>query len=445
MDEAYDAIILGTGLTECVLSGLLATADGQKLLIMDRNEYYGGEAASLNLEQFFQKLGKDKPTGDLGPSRDYNIDLVSKLLMANGKLVKMLQKTGVIRYGTEFTLIDGSFVVHKGKVLKVPVTETEALSSSLMGILEKRRAAKFFSFVQSYEDAKPATHKGHDLTTMTMRELYAKFGLSDSTIDFIGHAIALQETEKYMDLPALPLVKKIQLYEDSLSLYQEARAPYVYPLYGLGELPQCFARLGAVHGGTFMLRKPVDKIHYDENGRFCGVESEGEIVRAKKVIGDPSYFPDKVRKTGQTVRCICLMKSPPPGVVKEIKDAKSCQIIISGKETKRASDIYVTTLSGIHKVVPENMYLGLVSTTVESEDPEKDLAPGLALLSNITQKFVTISDTFEPLASGHEDGVYISKSYDASTHFESTSNDILNLFERITGKTYDLTVKPEEK
>lgn len=50
MDEEYDCIILGTGLKECILSGVLSV-EGKKVLHMDRNSYYGGESASLNLTQ----------------------------------------------------------------------------------------------------------------------------------------------------------------------------------------------------------------------------------------------------------------------------------------------------------------------------------------------------------------------------------------------------------
>jgi RAB protein geranylgeranyltransferase component A len=50
MDEEYDAIVLGTGLKECILSGLLSV-DGLKVLHIDRNNYYGGHSASLNLKQ----------------------------------------------------------------------------------------------------------------------------------------------------------------------------------------------------------------------------------------------------------------------------------------------------------------------------------------------------------------------------------------------------------
>lgn len=49
-DEDYDAIFLGTGLTECIISGLMSM-EGKKVLHLDRNDRYGGEAASLNLTQ----------------------------------------------------------------------------------------------------------------------------------------------------------------------------------------------------------------------------------------------------------------------------------------------------------------------------------------------------------------------------------------------------------
>ena len=49
-EESYDVIVLGTGLTECIISGLLSV-EGKKVLHLDSNNYYGGECASLNLTQ----------------------------------------------------------------------------------------------------------------------------------------------------------------------------------------------------------------------------------------------------------------------------------------------------------------------------------------------------------------------------------------------------------
>ena len=60
MDQSYDAIILGTGLKECLVAGLLSAVDGMKILHVDRNDYYGGESASLNLNQLFEKFAPEK-------------------------------------------------------------------------------------------------------------------------------------------------------------------------------------------------------------------------------------------------------------------------------------------------------------------------------------------------------------------------------------------------
>ena len=49
-DQEYDAIVLGTGMKECLLSGLLSVA-GKKVLHLDRNDYYGGASASLDIHQ----------------------------------------------------------------------------------------------------------------------------------------------------------------------------------------------------------------------------------------------------------------------------------------------------------------------------------------------------------------------------------------------------------
>ena len=47
------------------------------------------------------------------------------------------------------------------------------------------------SFVQDYDEANPATHKGYDLRSMPMAALYKEYGLDPMTVDFIGHALAL--------------------------------------------------------------------------------------------------------------------------------------------------------------------------------------------------------------------------------------------------------------
>jgi Rab GDP dissociation inhibitor len=86
----------------------------------------------------------------LGANREWNIDLVPKFIMANGKLVHALVHTGVTRY-IDFKAVDGSYVFKKGQVKKVPATDAEALTSDLLGFFEKRRVHSFFSCDPSSE------------------------------------------------------------------------------------------------------------------------------------------------------------------------------------------------------------------------------------------------------------------------------------------------------
>lgn len=94
------------------------------------------------------------------------------------------------------------------------------------------------SYLQDYDEQNPATYKGLDLRNMTMAQLYQHYGLDAQTIDFVGHALALHRDDRYLDQPALPTALKIKLYHDSLTRYDGLTSPYIYPRYGLGELPQ---------------------------------------------------------------------------------------------------------------------------------------------------------------------------------------------------------------
>ena len=102
------------------------------------------------------------------------------------------------------------------------------------------------------------------------------------------------------------------------------------------------ARLAAVYGGTFMLDKPVEEIVM-ENGKVVGVKSEGETARTKMVIGDPTYFPDLVRKVGQVIRIICILDHPI--VQKKCSIGLSTQIIFPCNQLKnRKSGSYKDVL-----------------------------------------------------------------------------------------------------
>lgn len=110
----------------------------------------------------------------------------------------------------------------------------------------------------------------------------------------------------------------------------------------------------------------------------------------------------------------------------------------------RNSDIYVSLVSHTHQVAAQGWFIAMVSTTVETKDPEEEIKPGLNLLGRIRQKFCHISDFFEPTDDGLQSNLFISKSYDATTHFETTCLDVLDIFKRATGEEFDFTKVKQE-
>ena len=335
MNEEYDVIVLGTGLKECILSGLLSVK-GKKVLHLDRNGYYGAETASLNLTNLWQMFrpGQEPPAA-YGHNRDWNVDLIPKFIMANGLLVKMLLHTKVTRY-LEWKTIDCSYVMQHSsggmfssaanKIHKVPANESEAIKSNLMGLFQKKKARNFYQYMDRIDPEDPNTWENKNLNTMTMGELFGTFGLDAQTIDFLGHAVALQIEDGFLQRPAIETARKCILYMESMGKYGDS--PFLYPVYGLGGLPESFSRLCAIHGGTYMLNTNVDEILF-ESGRAVGVRCGEESARAPIVICDPTYVngQEKTRVTGKVIRAICIMDHDIPNT----NGSSSAQIIIPQK------------------------------------------------------------------------------------------------------------------
>jgi len=453
-EKEYDAIILGTGFKECLLSGLLAV-EGKSVLHLDRNTYYGGFSASLDIHQLFEKFkGEEKADAAvLGNLRDYNMDWIPKFIMAGGQLVKVLIHTGVVNY-MEFQPVAGSFVYRGGDVHKVPNTGKDAMNSSLMSMMEKTRAVQFFLWVDLYKPDDPKTFtagvfskKTLKLDEMSAKDFFAYWGLESDTIEFIGHALALFTDDSFMDGLASALVSRIKLYKDSLLRFNDMKSPYIYPLYGLGELPQAFARLAAVYGGLYMLNRDIDELVY-EDGVCVGVKAEDTIAKSKVVIGDPSYFPDKCTTASKVVRAIAILDHPLPNT----GDCPSCQVIIPQGQVNRKNDIYVFCISESHKVAPAGKFIAFASTTIEGETEglsaqqiaERELTDGLKLLNPAQEIFFDMYDVNVPNDNGIDSKCFISKGYDPTSHFESAITDVIEMYARITGKPLELKDKKEE-
>jgi len=191
-----------------------------------------------------------------------------------------------------------------------------------------------------------------------------------------------------------------------------------------------------------MLNRGVDSFEYDENGMVCGVRSGDEVAKCKMVVCDPSYCePQKKMVVGRIIRNICLLGAPIPNT----NNACSCQIIIPQRQMNRQSDIFVTMVSWAHCVAAKDKYIAIVSTTIETNNPEKEIEPALQLLGPIEIKFTAVSDVFTPADDGTASQVFVTESYDSTSHFESASENVLAVWQRMTGTALDLTVANDEE
>ena len=254
--------------------------------------------------------------------------------------------------------------------------------------------------------------------------------------------MALHPDDSYLSRPALATVNAIVMYCESLDRY--GKSPFLYPVYGLGGLPEGFSRLCAIHGGTFILNKSVEEVLFNEDGTVAGVRSgEGEnaeVALAPLVIGDPSYFPPgKVVKKGRVIRTICVLDHPIKGL--EVPD--SAQIIIPQNQVKRSHDVYLSVVGASHQVAAKGRYVAIVSTTVETARPAEEVACGLALLAPLITRYDNIVECYAPAEDGTASRCFVTASYDASSHFEATSDEVLDLWRRISGEELDMSVKAE--
>lgn len=58
--------------------------------------------------------------------------------------------------------------------------------------------------------------------------------------------------------------------------------------------------------------------------------------------------------------------------------------------------------------------------------------------------FVSVSPLYDPAAEGTDNNLWVTSSYDATSHFESASEDVLQIYEKIVGEKLDLNIEPSE-
>ncbi|XP_071425503.1 rab proteins geranylgeranyltransferase component A 1 [Pithys albifrons albifrons] len=217
--------------------------------------------------------------------RRFNIDLVSKLLYSRGLLIDLLIKSNVSRYA-EFKNATRVLAFREGRVEQVPCSRADVFNSKQLTMVEKRMLMKFLTFCLDYEQH-PEEYQEHEGSTFAQFLQTRK--LTPSLQHFILHSIAMVSETQCRTLEGLQATKK---FLQCLGRY--GNTPFLFPLYGQGEIPQCFCRLCAVFGGIYCLRHPVRCLVVDRASGRCKaiVDHFGQRISANYFIVEDSYLPE---------------------------------------------------------------------------------------------------------------------------------------------------------
>ncbi|KAI0759704.1 FAD/NAD-P-binding domain-containing protein [Trametes elegans] len=354
----FDVVVLGTGLSESIVAAALSKA-GFRVAHVDHNQYYGGDEASLTVDELAAWADARAASAAGAPSeylrnqrtrytsisrsqtippqsRQYSLSLAPSIVPSAGAHIDSLIASGVSRYGS-FKLLEKVAVYDRpGFVQSVPGSKEDVFKSKALSLVEKRRLMRFLMFsAGEFEGKKELEGKEQTPFVQFLRDT---FSLSDKPATAITYALAFCTSAEE---PTLPALQRIRQYLRSAGRY--GASPFLVGHYGgLGETAQGFCRTSAVKGGTYILGRRVLAVEppsstsdstvqnekspsrSDEGTRYrVELEDLDEPLTAKIVVSSPDYFPPASQANSSTsptvsstasvysvARCIAIVDMP---------------------------------------------------------------------------------------------------------------------------------------
>ncbi|XP_031838052.1 rab escort protein [Nomia melanderi] len=221
--------------------------------------------------------------------RKFNIDLAPKLLFARGELVELLISSNISRYA-EFRSVSRVATFMDGKLTQVPCSRTDVFANKTVSLVEKRMLMKLLTSCM-VQGADSPEFDGFQEKTF-LEYLHTK-NLTPIVQHYIVQAIAMA-TEKTSCRDG---VNRTKHFLNSLGRY--GSTPFLWPMYGSGELPQCFCRLCAVFGGVYCLKRQLDGVVIDNEKCKAIISGKQRLTLKHLVVGQGHLPPEIVAFEGE--------------------------------------------------------------------------------------------------------------------------------------------------
>jgi len=377
-EKSYDAVVIGSGPKESLLSSLLAS-NGKTVLQLEPQSTPGGVAASMDLQTLYERMGAPgaKPEGKLklGASEEYSVDVAPKVLTAGGKELQMLVASGLWQQ-MDFRRVHLSFLYRTKPdgacdVHRVLVTTEDVVKTRCLPALEKPKVLLMLAWLDKFDESNPTSYvagklqkKRLNLVKMSSASFFRYWDFAPDTTLLMACGLGQFSAPlaKLKKLPAIEMVRAMKRYKESFKTFQYMTSPYVYPTAGVGSsFAKAADKVLAANEGTALLGRRIDGILYDAEGRACGVTSDGVSVRAGCVVAGPEHVPEAVEVDYTVVRLYAVLSHAP----NKCKDARSCRLLIPGSQVGRKHDIHLVSSGPAHRIAPGDKWVAVLSTRVE--------------------------------------------------------------------------------
>ena len=432
----YDVVVVGGGVKESLLAGLLASHGKEVLHLEGVNT---AESNRLDLQQLAELTeGPDAKLAEqrVGKPTEYSIERAPKMFMASGRQLQLFVSSGAWQHMNPpgFKRVQRSLIYRRRAdgqpdVHRILSNSEDVVKTRMLAPLEKARVVQFFLWVEKYEEGDVRTHvtgplskRTLDLRKMSAAKFLAYWELPKEAASMVVRGMALHAgTNKALKkMPAIELVRKLKRYKDAHRTFPHMTSPYVYPVGGFGSaLSQATAHTVEANGGDFVADAAVDEILFDDAGKACGVATGGERVLADCVVMSPDNAPDRVESRGQIVRMYAVLSHPP----NMCKDANSCQLLVPAAACGRAHDIYLSSYSSTHGVAPKGKWLVVASTWVEGDVEgadalavaKQEMSAVMPILKPTRKLLAEVVDVYAPKEAAQADGLVVLPSEDETS------------------------------
>ncbi|KAK0081054.1 hypothetical protein PV325_012890 [Microctonus aethiopoides] len=221
--------------------------------------------------------------------RRFNIELAPKLLFARGELVELLISSNIARYA-EFRAVSRVATYMENKLAQVPCSRADVFANKTVSVIEKRMLWQLLISCMEQGAESPEFDGFRD---KTFHEYLESKKLTPIVKHYVMQAIAMA-TEKTSCRDG---VNRTKHFLNSLGRW--GSTPFLWPMYGSGDLPQYFCRLCAVFGGIYCLKRQLDGLIIGEDKCKAIITGKQKITLKHLVVGQSHLPTELVASTGE--------------------------------------------------------------------------------------------------------------------------------------------------